>query len=189
MALIDELLEKITECGIGGVTTASFAPAVTNTIYPRPKKKETTFRSKVNDLLDEFTQEELDLLYSDDDDDDSEKTYVTKQDWAKYNKEQQNINSAQLERKNKFIQKYELRNRMKQEELKNAVERFADDDTVSVVALYSVVEKIDKKIQQAIRDCNQYKNMPIDQFAQIKTLKMLPVKVDIPYWKIRKSSF
>ena len=52
--------QEVDECccagGMGGVTTASFAPAVTNTIYPRPgsKKKKKKAKKEDNETIDDI---------------------------------------------------------------------------------------------------------------------------------------
>lgn len=185
--IIDKLLSDIKnmqECGCAGVgvTTGSFAPAVTNTVYPRPKK----FREKVLDkILDELAQEQ------DDGEDESEKYYTTSSDWSNANWEQYNKNAKEIEdRKNapkiEFVKKYRERNNKKAKELDAVLEQYLNDDSVSLLKLKYWKDKVSRQLIRAIVDCKNYEKMSAEEFNKMEKHPMKPISTKLEYWQVRK---
>lgn len=180
---INELLAQIKEC-FGGVTTGSFAPAVTNTVYPRPDKKKSKFRQKTEDLLKEFGLDD-----DDDDDYDDNKYYTTRSEWANANWDEMRKNELELQKakektRSDFLDKYKKRNNAYIEKLNSYYDLWSKQPDVDVVKLMTWYRDSLRKINRAQYDCYQYEKMPITQFKQ-KEAKMKAIPIKFEYWRVR----
>ena len=195
----DNVFQMIKECfGAGGVTCASFAPAVTNTIYPRPgKKKKSKFRKKVEDVVVEISPEQyqkyLDDLYNDREDSDPTDEYWHKPSSTDYKAVQQK--QAELDKakeqqdeaeKRARLDKYKARNDAKLAEVNNTYELWAKDPDVSPAKLRLWYLDAIGQINTAEADRNRYERMPASEIKNIKPIRMKPLSIKFEFFRVRE---
>jgi hypothetical protein len=193
----DKVFQLIKECfGAGGVTCASFAPAVTNTIYPRPgKKKKSKFRKKAEDVIIEIDQEQykkyLDDLYNDKENDPTEEYWhrPTSADYAVVQQKQNELDKTQQqkdeEEKRARLDKYKSRNDAKLAELNKIYEQWSKEPDVSPLKLHFWYMDAIDKINAAEADRNRYEKMPANELKNIKPIKMKPIPIKFEFFRVR----
>lgn len=190
----DQVFQLVKECfGAGGVTCASFAPAVTNTIYPRPgKKKKSKFRKKTEEILSELTPEQMEDLYKNDGEDSTEEYWhrpkaadiaAVKQKQAELDKAKEQQDEAE---KRARLDKYKARNDAKLAEVNNTYELWAKDPDVSPAKLRLWYLDAIGQINTAEADRNRYERMPASEVKNIKPIRMKPLSIKFEFFRVRE---
>ena len=185
----EQIYSFLQECFGGGVTTGSFAPAVTNTVYPRPgKKKKSKFRKKTEELLQELNQQQIDDLYSDDEEDPTEQYWKrpTSVDYQVLQQKQAELDKQAEEEKRFRLDKYKSRNEQYLKKINDTFTLWSQQPDVNIPELQAWYNNALAQVNAAENDRQIYEKISANELKNIKPIKMKPITVKFDYWKVKQ---